>query len=76
MHYGIHSFWSEMRKKQNPSLKEELLLKYRDMIFSISETCINESKCHISSEDAIRKIRQILDRTNGDEGVYSRHNKI
>lgn len=38
-------------------LKEELK-KYRHSMCMISETCVNESKCYISAEEAIKKIRQ------------------
>ena len=39
------------------ALKDELS-KYRHSMFIISETCVAESKRHISSEDAIEKIRK------------------
>lgn len=40
---------------------EELLAgleRYRHAAFVISETCVEESKCHISPEEAIKKIRE------------------
>ena len=35
-----------------------VLKKYRHSMFIIGETCVNESKCHISTQDAIQKIRE------------------
>ena len=37
---------------------KEKVQKYRHASFAISETCVDESKSHISSEDAIKKIRE------------------
>ena len=40
---------------------EELLAeleRYRHAAFVIGEACVEESKCHISPEDAIKKIRE------------------
>ena len=47
---------------------EELLAeleRYRHAAFVIGETCVDESKSHISPEDAIKKIRENI--------YYSRH---
>ena len=52
-------------------LKEILTELYKDQLiylieqfyhsqFLISETCVEESKCHISSENAVQKIRSCL----------------
>ena len=37
---------------------KEKVQKYRHAAFVISETCVDESKSHISPEDAIKKIRE------------------
>ena len=37
---------------------KEKVQKYRHAAFVISETCVDESKGHISPEDAIKKIRE------------------
>lgn len=38
----------------------KLCLEYRHQLFWISETLVDESKWHISAEDAITKIREYL----------------
>lgn len=38
----------------------EKIKNYRHTVFMISETCVDESKWHITSEQAIEEIRKIL----------------
>ena len=47
---------NELSKDQLIYLIEQF---YRSQ-FLISETCVGESKCHISSENAVQKIRSYL----------------
>lgn len=49
---------SEIREKETKSETEWVLLKYHSCLALISEVLVSESKCHISSEEAIRKIRE------------------
>lgn len=47
----------------NACSKEQLIFlidKYWSSMFNIGETCVDESKMHISSEKAINKIREEL----------------
>ena len=51
----------------NALTKEQLIFlikQYQHMIFIISEICVDESKQHISSEQAIEKIRKELRNCN------------
>ena len=38
----------------------KLIKDYKHILFMIGETCVDESKRHITSEEAIEKIRSIL----------------
>ena len=51
-----------MEKKyiETEKVEEEIIKPYYHAIFIISETLVEESKMHISPEDAIRKIRNEL----------------
>ena len=65
---GIKELLKEKAKLENSGkllvaafdLAKEKLEKYRHAAFIISETCVDESKGHISPEDAIRKIRESI----------------
>ena len=44
---------------KNAELRDDLDI-LQEKIIQISEICIDESKCHISTKDAIEKIRRII----------------
>lgn len=49
-----------IRNKEEKSEMEHVLLKFYYSLAMISEILVEESKLHISSEDAISKIRENL----------------
>lgn len=49
-----------VRHKENKTDAELLMLQYRDMLCLISEVLVDESKCHICSDKALKEIREIL----------------
>ena len=53
----------QLKEILNELSKEQLIYlieQFYHSQFLISETCVDESKCHISSEKAINKIRSYL----------------
>ena len=53
----------QLKETLNELSKEQLIYlieQYYHSQFLISETCVDESKCHISSENAVQKIRNYL----------------
>lgn len=52
----------ENLKETHKLLKDTLnyIDKLQEKIILISEICIDESKCHISTKDAIEKIRRVI----------------
>ena len=53
----------QLKEILNELSKEQLIYlieQFYHSQFLISETCVDESKCHISSENAIKKIRNCL----------------
>lgn len=55
------------KKILNALTKEQLIFlinQYQHMTFIVSEICVNEDKRHISSEQAIEKIRKELRNCN------------
>ena len=53
----------QLKEILNELSKEQLIYlieQYYHSQFLISETCVDESKCHISSEKAVQKIRSYL----------------
>ena len=53
----------QLKEILNELSKDQLIYlieKFYHSQFLISETCVDESKCHISSEKAINKIRSYL----------------
>lgn len=50
----------EIEKKENKSEIEWALLSYHKTLSIISEILVSESKIHISSEDAIIRIRKCM----------------
>ena len=53
----------QLKEILNELSKEQLIYlieQYYHSQFLISETCVDESKCHISSENAVQKIRNYL----------------
>ena len=54
---------NQLKEILNELSKEQLIYlieQYYYSQFLISETCVEESKCHISSENAVQKIRSYL----------------
>lgn len=52
--------WRQLRKKENKTKEDEILLEFRDSITIISETLVDNSKMHISDKECIEEIREIL----------------
>ena len=53
----------QLKEILNELSKEQLIYlieRYQHSQFLISEVCVEESKCHISSENAVQKIRSYL----------------
>ena len=53
----------QLKEILNELSKEQLIYlieQFYHSQFLISETCVNESKCYISSENAVQKIRSYL----------------
>ena len=53
----------QLKEILNELSKEQLIYlieQFYHSQFLISETCVDESKCHISSENAVQKIRNYL----------------
>ena len=53
----------QLKETLNELSKEQLIYlieQYYHSQFLISETCVDESKCYISSENAVQKIRSYL----------------
>ena len=53
----------QLKEILNELSKEQLIYlieQFYHSQFLISETCVDESKCHISSENAVQKIRSYL----------------
>ena len=53
----------QLKEILNELSKEQLIYlieQYYHSQFLISEVCVDESKCHISSENAVQKIRNYL----------------
>ena len=53
----------QLKETLNELSKEQLIYlieQYYYSQFLISEVCVDESKCHISSENAVQKIRSYL----------------
>lgn len=55
-----YKLFRELRHKQDKTQVEELLLKYRKTITTISEILVDESKMHISSEKTLKKIHNVI----------------
>ena len=54
---------NQLKETLNELSKEQLIYlieQYYHSQFLISEVCVEESKCHISSENAVQKIRSYL----------------
>ena len=53
----------QLKETLNELSKEQLIYlieQFYHSQFLISETCVEESKCHVSSENAVQKIRSYL----------------
>lgn len=49
-----------LRQKENKSEVEQVALNYSECIANISEILVDESKKHLSSDEAIYKIREYM----------------
>ena len=58
--YIKDSFKATVIHKQNFEIVLNLINRLQSKLINISEVCIDESKMHISSEDAIERIRNYL----------------
>lgn len=56
---GIDKFLLEKYFKAIENLVKKLN-EYKHGMIMISEICIDESKCHITSEDAIKEVRKYI----------------
>lgn len=50
----------EIESKENKNETEWTLLNYFKTVAIISEILVSESKLHLSSEDAIKEIRKVM----------------
>lgn len=50
----------DLRKKEDKTDVEWTLLSYSYMLSLISEVCIDVSKCHLTGDEGVEKIRQHL----------------
>ena len=55
-----YKFWRNLRKKENKTEKEQLLLKLRESIAIVSEILVGYDKCHYTEEKAIEEIRNTI----------------
>lgn len=56
----LSEFWWDITTEAADAIEKLTveLEKYRHAAFAIGEICVEESKCHISTNDAIQKIRK------------------
>jgi hypothetical protein len=57
-----HRFWYDLRHKENKTEVDNVLLNYHNVIAVISEILVDESKSHISSENAVKEIREYMNK--------------
>ena len=55
-----YEFWRNLRKKDNKTEEEKLLLELRESIAIVSEILVDYDKCHYSEEKAIEQIRNTI----------------
>lgn len=56
-----YKFWSNLRKKENKTEEEQLILKLHESVATISEILIGYDKCHYTEEKVIEDIRKTID---------------
>lgn len=52
--------WRALRKKENKTKEEQLLVDLKDSLVNICEVLVSNSKCHKSDKETIDEIRNIL----------------
>lgn len=55
-----YKLFYNLRHKENKTQEDKLLLKYRELLGTISEVLVDESKCHLTQEEALNKIRKYI----------------
>jgi hypothetical protein len=60
MNNNIAEIVYDVHHTKNKTIEQELLLELYNKYANISEICVSESKCHITSSEAVNKIRTIL----------------
>lgn len=50
----------KVRKRENKTLTEEMMLDYHKRLTMISEVLVSNSKCHITNYETIEEIKRIL----------------
>ncbi|WP_160680755.1 hypothetical protein [Clostridium sp. C8-1-8] len=56
-----YKFWRNLRKKENKTDEEILLLKLRYTVMIIGEILVDNSKLHCTDEKALKDIRDSID---------------
>lgn len=51
----------KVKKKENKTLTEEMMLDYYKRLSIISEIIVSNSKCHLTDKKTIKEIKRILD---------------
>lgn len=57
-----YKFWRNLKKKEDKTEEEILLLKLRNTIANISETLVDNSKLHCSDARALEDIKTNIDK--------------
>lgn len=55
-----YQYLNDLYKNRDIEIVLNLIDKLQEKIVQISEICIDESKCHISTKDAIEEIRRVI----------------
>ena len=55
---------SSIRRKENKTDEDKLLLHYHDMLAIICECLVDESKCHISRDETVTEIIKVMNGIN------------
>lgn len=63
-------FFRELRRKEDPTIEERLLLKYRNILCLIDEVCVSESKLEITPGNAIYDVRNYLRMMDYDDFLF------
>lgn len=55
-----YELFYKLRHKKQKTQEETLLLNYRELLSTITEILVDESKSHITKEEALNKIRNVI----------------